>query len=1111
MSEDIRYTFTGDASSLEKASQQAVDALKRVEQAEKAASNVSGLEALSAEVRQLSNYYNILNSAQEYYNRNMMMLMAGANALGVAFENVARHANYLMSMYNGVTSAQNLLGSGSSRVAGYITETSSAMQQMSMVPANVNTALTTTNSYLTGYSNQLQQASMYTQMYTNSMLSANPAISSTALSLGHVTQQTKQCLAPIIQAREGADAYGRSMNQLSNYVDLAGGSSNNFRTRLKSANKEIDNTDKKAKKAGTSMSSFGSTFKKVMGQLAAYVTLQQIAKALAECITLSNEYIETLNLFEVASGNFKDSLQANADVLTYYGGISRSTVLNATGSFKLLTTEMGVVENKSAQMAASLTNVAVDLSSLFNKDFESVMENLESGLQGMSRAVRKYGIDITEASLAETAAQLGIKKSVENMSQAEKVQLRYATIIRQTSLAQTDFANTITAPANQIKILKEQVKECGVALGNAFQPLLEIVLPGLIRATFVIQELGNALASFVGYQPKDRSRDTADNYEDAADSLGTAADNAKKIKKSLAGFDELNILSKNTSTEEDSSSTSGDLGFDIPTYDNLLALSDFLPTLRTEAQQIAETFKTWIQPIADAFASLKTVWNEATASMKESGSGIFQVLSVTLQQLITSTIVPLIGTFLQVAGQIAPVFAGIVTQLSPVLLIVGELIAELASGLAPIITTIVTSILPPLVQLFTTIVTMTADFISAILPSLMPFLQGIIECISTLVSALLPVITELLQLVFDILTPIIKAILPPLLSLIQSVISVVTQVLQAILPPLMSLLEAILVPLGEIIQELIPFLVNILNRLLPIIGSLLAEILPPLIDIITAIIKPLMQILQDILVPIIEILVTILEPILEVLIVVIKAIMAVLLPIIQVIINIIDFCLQPIILILEVLIEVILWLADIVAQVIDLIVRLVNWFVDVFNDVVGAVTSAIQWLVDAFRNMFSKVREVMHSIGSVISGVFEGIVNGIIWAINKVIGGIEWLINGALKLLNPLIKGLNYIPGVDIPELKVSLPKIPQLALGGVVTGPTILEAGEGKYDEAIVPLGNSPQMEDMLNRFAQKVDDLNASGGGNTEVHVYVDSDEVAARTEKKKKRDDIIFNGGR
>lgn len=1111
MSEDIRYTFTGDASSLEKASQQAVDALKRVEQAEQSVANANGLEAVSAEVRQLASYYNLLNSAQEYYNRNMMMLLAGANSLSAAFENVSRHVNYLMSLYGGMSNATNLLGSSSSRVTGYITETSSAMQSMALVPANMNTALQTTNSYLTGYSNQLQQASMYTQMYTGSMLSANPAISSTALSLGHVTQQTKQFLAPIIQAREGADAYGRSMNQLSNYVDLAGGSSNNFRTRLKSANKEIDNTDKKAKKAGTSMSSFGNVFKKVMGQLAAYVSLQQIAKALAECITLSNEYIETLNLFEVASGNFKDSLQANADVLTYYGGLSRATVLNATGSFKLLTTEMGVVEDKSAQMAASLTNVAVDLSSLFNKDFESVMENLESGLQGMSRAVRKYGIDITEASLAETAAQLGIKKSIENMSQAEKVQLRYATIIRQTSLAQTDFAHTITAPANQIKILKEQVKECGVAIGNALQPLLETVLPGLIRTTFVVQELCNALATFVGYQPKDRSRDTADNYEDAADSLGTASDNAKKIKKSLAGFDELNILSQNTATEEDSSSGKGDLGFEIPTYDNLLAMSDFLPTLRTEAQQIAESFKTWVKPIADAFGTLKETWDTAFASIKSASSQYFDSWSSTLQQLITTVVVPIIGTLLEVIGQLAPIFSDILTQLNPVILVIGQLVSELVSSLAPVITTIASSLLPPLVQLITTVVTMVADFISAILPALTPFLQGIIECVGTLVSALLPVVTELLQLVFDILTPIINTILPPLLSLIQSVVSVVTQVLQAILPSLMGLLEAILVPLGEIIQELIPFLVNVLNRLLPIIGSLLAEILPPLLDIVTAIIKPLMQILQDILVPIIELLVTILEPILEVLIVVIKAIMAILTPIIKILVNIIDVCLQPLILVLEVLVEAILWVADIVAQAIDLVVRLLDWFINIFNGIINGVLAAIQWVVDAFRWLVSGVRDLMHTLGTVISNVFESIVNGIIWAINKVIGGIEWLINGALSLLNPLIKGLNYIPGVDIPALKVSLPKIPQLALGGVVTGPTILEAGEGKYDEAIVPLGDSPQLDDMLNRFAQKVDDLNASGGGNTEVHVYVDSDEVAARTEKRKKRDDIIFNGGK
>ena len=63
--------------------------------------------------------------------------------------------------------------------------------------------------------------------------------------------------------------------------------------------------------------------------------------------------------------------------------------------------------------------------------------------------------------------------------------------------------------------------------------------------------------------------------------------------------------------------------------------------------------------------------------------------------------------------------------------------------------------------------------------------------------------------------------------------------------------------------------------------------------------------------------------------------------------------------------------------------------------------------------------------------------------------------NAWLTPFNLIIKGLNKIPGVDIPILKVELPKIPKLEKGGIVDGGQMFIAGEnGK--EAIMPLENN-------------------------------------------------------
>jgi hypothetical protein len=43
--------------------------------------------------------------------------------------------------------------------------------------------------------------------------------------------------------------------------------------------------------------------------------------------------------------------------------------------------------------------------------------------------------------------------------------------------------------------------------------------------------------------------------------------------------------------------------------------------------------------------------------------------------------------------------------------------------------------------------------------------------------------------------------------------------------------------------------------------------------------------------------------------------------------------------------------------------------------------------------------------------------------------------------------------GVDIPSITLGTPNIPYLASGGVTTGPTMAMIGEGRENEAVLPL----------------------------------------------------------
>ena len=84
--------------------------------------------------------------------------------------------------------------------------------------------------------------------------------------------------------------------------------------------------------------------------------------------------------------------------------------------------------------------------------------------------LRRIGIIITENNLAETARNLGIRKSIRNMTEQEKIQLRYVTALQQTQNAQTDLARTMTQPENLLRIFNEQWQVLIRNLGSSFIP-----------------------------------------------------------------------------------------------------------------------------------------------------------------------------------------------------------------------------------------------------------------------------------------------------------------------------------------------------------------------------------------------------------------------------------------------------------------------------------------------------------------------------------------------------------------------------------------------------------------------------------------------------------------
>lgn len=345
-------------------------------------------------------------------------------------------------------------------------------------------------------------------------------------------------------------------------------------------------------------------------------------KALRRSVESSMDYIETFNYYNVTmdkigkefSGQYSkygyDSASVYADsfssrlndltkkmtgfevgkdgVLSLSGGMNLgldpNQMMNYQASVAAITNSVGLAGETSVNTAKALSMLAADMSSFKNVDLKTVMTNMQSGLIGQSRALYKYGIDITNATLQTYAYKYGLSTAVAEMTQSDKIQLRLLAILNQSKIAWGDQANTINSVANQYRILKQQISNVARMIGNILMPVVQAVLPfinGLLIATqrllgFVGGLLGIDFSKIMdgissGYSGTDLG-DLADDTGDTADNLDKASKNAKKLQRTLLGFDQINKL--NDDSDSSKSSDGGAGGIDL-SNEIAAALADY--------------------------------------------------------------------------------------------------------------------------------------------------------------------------------------------------------------------------------------------------------------------------------------------------------------------------------------------------------------------------------------------------------------------------------------------------------------------------------------------------------------------------------------------------------
>jgi hypothetical protein len=157
-------------------------------------------------------------------------------------------------------------------------------------------------------------------------------------------------------------------------------------------------------------------------------------------------------------------------------GISKQAALEATGTYGNLLQAFGVAQPQAVEMSTTLVQLAGDLASFNNTSVDEAITALRSGLSGETEPLKRFGVAINDVRLKQEALNMGLYSGKGNLDINAKTQAAYALILKDTSIAQGDYARTSDGVANTQKTLAAQFENLKGLLGTALVPMYKSLL-----------------------------------------------------------------------------------------------------------------------------------------------------------------------------------------------------------------------------------------------------------------------------------------------------------------------------------------------------------------------------------------------------------------------------------------------------------------------------------------------------------------------------------------------------------------------------------------------------------------------------------------------------------
>jgi phage-related protein len=248
---------------------------------------------------------------------------------------------------------------------------------------------------------------------------------------------------------------------------------------IREAQKQLSMLEKniptgKFQQFGESLQLLGGRVTKLGGSLTRNLTLPIAAAGAAIFVATqkASDLNESITKTEAVFGSSADEIMAWSKTSATALGQSQQQALEAASTYGNLFQAFGLTREQAVGMSMDVTELAADLASFNNVSVDDAILALRSGLSGETEPLKRFGIALNDQRLRLEAARLGLGEYAGTLPVAVKAQAAYSLILKDSTLAQGDFARTSDGLANQQRILKAEVDNAVASFGEAFLPIL---------------------------------------------------------------------------------------------------------------------------------------------------------------------------------------------------------------------------------------------------------------------------------------------------------------------------------------------------------------------------------------------------------------------------------------------------------------------------------------------------------------------------------------------------------------------------------------------------------------------------------------------------------------